>query len=81
LVVGSNPTEGTILILFFNSTGGLVNKKAELVREISYHISKLLSLLAAEEVEEKVALQNMKKVFIQLLSKWETALIKKTETR
>lgn len=56
-----------------------MNKKAELVREISYNISKLLSLLAAEEIEEKEALQNMKKVFIQLLSKWETALIKKTE--
>ena len=58
-----------------------MGSKAELVREISYHISKLISLLAAEEVEEKAALQNMKKVFIQLLSKWETALIKKTETR
>lgn len=58
-----------------------MGSKAELVREISYNISKLLSLLAAEEIEEKEALQNMKKVFIQLLSKWETALIKKTETR
>jgi hypothetical protein len=58
-----------------------MNKKAETVREINYHISKLLSFLAPEEVGEKDALLNTKKLFIQLLSKWETALIKKTETR
>ena len=58
-----------------------MNKKAETVREINYHISKLLSLLAPEEVGEKDALLNTKKLFIQLLSKWETALIKKTKTR
>lgn len=58
-----------------------MSKKAETVREINYHISKLLSLLAPEEVGEKEALLNTKKLFIQLLSKWETALIKKTETR
>lgn len=58
-----------------------MGSKAELVREISYHISKLLSLLAPEEVGEKEALLNTKKLFIKLLSKWETALIKKPETR
>jgi hypothetical protein len=58
-----------------------MNKKAETVREINYHISKLLSLLAPEEVGEKDALLNTKKLFIQLLSKWETALIKKTKTQ
>ena len=58
-----------------------MNKKAETIREINYHISKLLSLLAPEEVGEKDALLNTKKLFIQLLSKWETALIKKTKTR
>ena len=56
-----------------------MGSKAELVREINYHISKLLSLLAPEEVGEKEALLNTKKLFIKLLSKWETALIKKTE--
>ena len=58
-----------------------MNKKAETVREINYHISKLLSLLAPEEVGEKDTLLNTKKLFIQLLSKWETALIKKTKTQ
>jgi len=56
-----------------------MNKKADTIREINYHISKLLSLLAPEEVGEKEALLNTKKLFIKLLSKWETALIKKTE--
>jgi len=58
-----------------------MNKKADTIREINYHISKLLSLLAPEEVGEKEALLNTKKLFIKLLSKWETALIKKPETR
>ena len=58
-----------------------MNKKADTIREINYHISKLLSLLAPEEVGEKEALLNTKKLFIQLLSKWETALIKKTKTQ
>ena len=58
-----------------------MNKKADTIREINYHISKLLSLLAPEEVGEKDALLNTKKLFIQLLSKWETALIKKTKTQ
>jgi len=52
-------------------------QKAELVRELSYTCSKLLSLCGEEEYREVKILKSIKDVLPRLLEKWETALIKK----
>jgi hypothetical protein len=57
-----------------------IKQKAELVREISYTCSKLLSLCSDEEYKEIKILKSMKDILPRLLEKWETALIKKQET-
>lgn len=57
-----------------------IKQKAELVRELSYTCSKLLSLCSDEEYEEIKLLKNIKERLPHLLALWETALIKKQET-
>ncbi len=57
-----------------------IKQKTELVRELSYTCSKLLSLCSDKEYKEIRILKSIKDVLPRLLEKWETALIKKQET-
>jgi hypothetical protein len=54
--------------------------KAELVRELSYICSKLLSLCGEEEYKEVKILKSIKEILPKLLAKWETSIVKKIET-
>ena len=56
-------------------------QKAELVKELSYICSKLLSLCGDEEYKEIKLLKSIKERLPQLLALWETQLVKKQETR
>lgn len=58
-----------------------IKQKAELVRELSYTCSKLLSLCSDEEYKEIKLLKSIKERLPQLLALWETQLVKKQETR
>jgi len=51
--------------------------KAELVRELSYICSKLLSLCGEEEYKEVKILKSIKDVLPALLAKWETSIMKR----